>query len=67
MCDWEVFQYTECSHEIMKRLSYCHFARNDPYHQCFGVKVVKNRWTHRMYCPPCGRRLYYENKPGGYL
>ncbi|PMD37992.1 hypothetical protein L207DRAFT_584913 [Hyaloscypha variabilis F] len=25
-------------------LNYCHFARNDPFHQCFGVKVIKNTW-----------------------
>ena len=53
MCDYEDFQYTKCCHIITKRLSYCHFARNDPWHQCFGVKVTKHTWTQDMYCPGC--------------
>lgn len=53
MCDWEEFQFTECSHSSSKLLSYCHFARTDPYHQCFGVKVTKHTWVQHSLCPPC--------------
>jgi hypothetical protein len=55
MCDYNRFSYT-CSphHDRLELLSYCHFARNDPYHQCFGVKVVKNHYMKTMPCEDCG-------------
>ncbi|CZT06492.1 uncharacterized protein RAG0_12206 [Rhynchosporium agropyri] len=52
MCDYEDFKFT-CNHTSTKLLSYCHFARTDPYHQCFGVKVTKHTWFQSMLCPPC--------------
>jgi len=52
MCDWDEFQFV-CSHKKYKLLSYCHFARTDPYHQCFGVKVIKNTWIQNVACDPC--------------
>ena len=53
MSDWEQFQFTECSHESSKLLSYCHFVRTDPYHQYFGVKVTKHTWVQHRICPKC--------------
>ena len=43
MCDWEEFIFG-CSCSYTKRKNYCHFARNDPNHQCFGVQVLKKVW-----------------------
>lgn len=43
MCDWEEFLF-ECGHSTVRLKSYCHFARNDPNHQCLGVKVLRESW-----------------------
>ncbi|KAM9875133.1 hypothetical protein VDGL01_10803 [Verticillium dahliae] len=52
MCDWEEFLFT-CSHSIVKLKSYCHFARNDPHHQCFSVKVLRHSWRQGVPCEKC--------------
>ncbi|KAK1593229.1 uncharacterized protein LY79DRAFT_590063 [Colletotrichum navitas] len=52
MCDWEEFLFT-CNHSIVRLKSYCHFARNDPNHQCFGVKVLRNSWRQSVPCDNC--------------
>ncbi|GKT50358.1 uncharacterized protein ColSpa_10539 [Colletotrichum spaethianum] len=52
MCDWEEFLFT-CNHSIVRLKSYCHFARNDPNHQCFGVKVLRNSWQQSVPCNNC--------------
>ncbi|KAH9216517.1 hypothetical protein DL95DRAFT_387513 [Leptodontidium sp. 2 PMI_412] len=52
MCDFEEFNYN-CSHQVKQLLSYCHFARTDPFHQCFGVQVTKNTWHKNFPCPAC--------------
>ncbi|OLN85867.1 hypothetical protein CCHL11_05398 [Colletotrichum chlorophyti] len=52
MCDWEEFLFT-CNHSILRLKSYCHFARNDPNHQCFGVKVLRNSWRQNVPCDDC--------------
>ncbi|KAH6680153.1 hypothetical protein B0J14DRAFT_577966 [Halenospora varia] len=52
MCDYESFYYF-CPHVLEKLLSYCHFARTDPYHQCYGIKVIKNEWYMQILCPEC--------------
>ncbi|TRX88058.1 hypothetical protein FHL15_011060 [Xylaria flabelliformis] len=43
MCDFEEFVF-ECQHSVIKLKSRCHFARNDPNHQCFGVKMLRESW-----------------------
>ncbi|KAI1439224.1 hypothetical protein GGR50DRAFT_8930 [Xylaria sp. CBS 124048] len=43
MCDWEEFLFV-CSHSELRLKSHCHSARNDPNHQCFGVKVLRHSW-----------------------
>ncbi len=40
MCYFELVTY-QCRHQVHRRCSYCHFARNDENHSCFGVKVLK--------------------------
>lgn len=51
MCDWEEFLFT-CSHSTVRLKSYCHFARNDPRHQCYSVNVLRDSWEQSV---PCGR------------
>lgn len=50
--DYEEFKFMY-NHTQETLLSYCHFARNDPYHQCFSVKVTKHTWVQNAYCPSC--------------
>lgn len=52
MCDWEEFIFG-CSCSYTKRKNYCHFARNDPNHQCFGVQVLKKVWDVPEACDKC--------------
>ncbi|ROT37727.1 hypothetical protein SODALDRAFT_204286 [Sodiomyces alkalinus F11] len=59
MCDWEEFLFT-CSHSVVRLKSYCHFARNDPNHQCFGVKVLRKSWQQAIPCEQCIAR-WHEN------
>ncbi|KAA8893549.1 hypothetical protein FN846DRAFT_787803 [Sphaerosporella brunnea] len=41
MCGFEKTTYTLCGHSFRRLVTYCHFARNDPFHQCFGVQTTK--------------------------
>ncbi|RDA83558.1 hypothetical protein CP532_5354 [Ophiocordyceps camponoti-leonardi (nom. inval.)] len=52
MCDFEEFLFT-CNHSAFRLKSFCHFARNDPYHQCYGVKVLRNSWQQGKLCDDC--------------
>ncbi|CAL3964605.1 unnamed protein product [Diplocarpon coronariae] len=52
MCNYEQFQWL-CSHKPLKLLSYCHFARTDPWHQCFGSSVIVATWMRNHYCDDC--------------
>ncbi len=52
MCNYEEFLF-ECGHTKVQLKSYCHFARNDPYHGCYGVKVLKDTWHQGKKCDPC--------------
>ncbi|KAF2140022.1 uncharacterized protein K452DRAFT_231284 [Aplosporella prunicola CBS 121167] len=53
MCDWEKI-HMACGHAITRRVKYCHFARNDPRHQCFGVQRIVREWRMNTPCPRCG-------------
>ncbi|KAI3395479.1 hypothetical protein diail_1265 [Diaporthe ilicicola] len=55
MCDWEEFIFG-CSCSYTKRKNYCHFARNDPNHQCFGVQVLKKVWDVPEVCDKCSQK-----------
>ncbi|RYP93012.1 hypothetical protein DL770_000886 [Monosporascus sp. CRB-9-2] len=61
MCDWEEFLFV-CNHSVLRLKSYCHFARNDPNHQCLSVKVLRDSWYQDgMLCDSCvasGFRLH---------
>ncbi|OAA68238.1 hypothetical protein SPI_00433 [Niveomyces insectorum RCEF 264] len=52
MCEFEEFLFNcECSKIRLK--SYCHAARNDPNHQCFRVKILRNVWEQGRDCDEC--------------
>lgn len=43
MCYYEKIDF-RCGHSQYRKIEYCHFARNDPNHQCFGPWNVKRSW-----------------------
>ncbi|KAI1273779.1 hypothetical protein F5Y07DRAFT_402054 [Xylaria sp. FL0933] len=61
MCDYEEFLFV-CGHSVTRLKSHCHFARNDPNHQCFSVKVLKCSWYQQStLCENClraGMRIF---------
>jgi hypothetical protein len=52
MCDFEEFIFT-CNHSVFRLKSYCHYARNDPHHQCRRVKKLRNCWDQNRECDAC--------------
>ncbi len=52
MCDWEEFIFT-CGHSEFRLQSYCHYARNHPYHECRRVKKLRNCWDQGRPCDAC--------------
>lgn len=55
MCDYEEFLFA-CGCSTFRLKSYCHFARNDPNHQCFGVKKLRDSWDQATDCEACTQR-----------
>ncbi|KAK1771205.1 hypothetical protein QBC33DRAFT_236543 [Phialemonium atrogriseum] len=55
MCDYEEFLFA-CGCSTIRLKSYCHFARNDPNHQCFGVKKLRNSWEQVKDCEACSQQ-----------
>ncbi|KAI4846662.1 hypothetical protein E4T44_04936 [Aureobasidium sp. EXF-8845] len=50
MCQYENIHYG-CGHAARRLIKHCHFARNDPNHQCFGAWSVKREWSNPTeYC-----------------
>ncbi|EOD48215.1 hypothetical protein UCRNP2_4994 [Neofusicoccum parvum UCRNP2] len=53
MCQYEAIHY-HCSHVGRRLIKHCHFARNDPNHQCFGAWSIKREWKQPFEnCPTC--------------
>lgn len=53
MCDWEEFLFI-CGHSVLRKKSYCHFARNEPTHKCARVRVLRNCWVQEgTLCDDC--------------
>ena len=52
MCDFKLITYT-CGHYEHRLASHCHFARNDPNHQCFGVSTCKKTYPQVIKCYRC--------------
>jgi hypothetical protein len=59
MCDLEEFLFS-CGHNTFRLKAYCHFARNDPNHQCFGVKQLRDSWAQVYECETC--RLHHQQQ-----
>ncbi|EUC50564.1 hypothetical protein COCMIDRAFT_81685 [Bipolaris oryzae ATCC 44560] len=56
MCSYNKINF-RCGHFEYRIAVYCHFARNDPNHQCFGAWTVKRAWDEpREVCRKCARR-----------
>lgn len=54
MCNHERIIYEDCQHRFLRLISHCHFARNDPFHQCWGVRAIKRlRRIIGEKCPGC--------------
>ena len=52
MCEYEEYLFNcGCSQKRLK--SYCHLARNDLNHQCFGVPKLRNVWDQQVDCKSC--------------
>ena len=53
MCQYESIHFS-CGHVGRRLIKHCHFARNDPNHQCFGAWSIKREWTQpRENCAAC--------------
>lgn len=53
MCQYEELTF-RCGHKVLRVCKYCHFARNDPLHQCMGSWSIKRRTTiPGEDCPTC--------------
>ena len=69
MCDWEEFIFT-CGHSEFRLKSYCHYARNHPFHQCRRVKKLRNCWDQARPCDTCleeyqRQQAYFFSQGGG--
>jgi hypothetical protein len=54
MCYYEVIRSALCGHEERRLFQYCHFARNDQNHQCFGAWNIKRvREQSEVKCTQC--------------
>jgi hypothetical protein len=56
MCQFEKLTF-RCGHESTRRIKHCHFARNDPLHQCFGAWVVKREASIDEFCSDCAAAI----------
>ncbi|KAF1846554.1 uncharacterized protein K460DRAFT_367308 [Cucurbitaria berberidis CBS 394.84] len=51
MCYYERINCGKCRITEHRLIQHCHFARNDPGHQCFGAWNIKRERTHD--CDSC--------------
>ena len=59
MCFYEKITFP-CNHTEYRLASYCHFARNDPGHQCFGAWNIRREWKQsQTNCADCTRQQAY--------
>ncbi|OTA38245.1 hypothetical protein BTJ68_01557 [Hortaea werneckii EXF-2000] len=53
---YEVIHF-HCGHAGRRLIKHCHFARNDPNHQCFGAWSIKREWiSANQSCQTCVQR-----------
>ncbi|EMD95807.1 hypothetical protein COCC4DRAFT_88721, partial [Bipolaris maydis ATCC 48331] len=56
MCSYNKITFF-CKHFEYRVAKHCHFARNDPGHQCFGAWSVKREWDEpQELCKDCVRQ-----------
>ena len=67
MCTYALVHHVRCGHTVKCLKKYCHFARNDPNHQCFGAWSIKENCEQEKYeCEKCEKdRLYAQQFYGG--
>lgn len=57
MCFYEKINFITCGHYQKRLIQHCHFARNDPGHQCFGAWSFKREWDQcDSKCDSCVRK-----------
>ncbi|KAJ6257257.1 hypothetical protein Dda_8146 [Drechslerella dactyloides] len=57
MCFYELRYHPACGHTAERLVRYCHGARTDPYHKCYGPKQRDREVTiENVKCPQksCG-------------
>jgi hypothetical protein len=65
MCAYDLIYHVPCGHTERRLKKYCHFARNDPGHQCFGAWTIKDRWEQPRYeCENCTKHRQYAEASG---
>ncbi|CCX16153.1 Similar to hypothetical protein GLRG_04280 [Glomerella graminicola M1.001]; acc. no. EFQ29136 [Pyronema omphalodes CBS 100304] len=66
MCSWERVEYRACGHIHKRLVGYCHFARNDPFRQCFGVQTTRRERAADAteQCPHCPTAQPQTQQPG---
>lgn len=71
MCQYEGITYA-CTHSKLRIWKHCHFARNDPNHQCFGAWTIEREVElPKENCPDCvgagyPRLVNVGNNTGGW-
>ncbi|EGP82026.1 uncharacterized protein MYCGRDRAFT_106685 [Zymoseptoria tritici IPO323] len=46
--------HPQCGHAIRRLVKHCHFARNDPKHQCSGAWSFRREWISvHLICRQC--------------
>ncbi|KAF2202252.1 hypothetical protein GQ43DRAFT_392479 [Delitschia confertaspora ATCC 74209] len=65
MCQYENMIFP-CGHDTRRLIKHCHFARNDPNHQCFGAWTYKRIWERddTEECPLCPQNRTSSNTNG---
>jgi hypothetical protein len=65
MCYYEEIHFVSCGHKEKRLQKYCHFARNDPGHQCFGAWNIRQAWEqHETECENCAKHRQYLQANG---
>lgn len=64
MCYYDKVNFA-CGHFERRLAQYCHFARNDPGHQCFGAWHWKREWNQiETNCNDCMSQQQYARNQG---
>jgi hypothetical protein len=68
MCQYESVKFN-CGHKTLRLIKHCHFARNDPMHNCFGAWSVSSEHDlpdeNCRYCVAAGAPRHIDGDAGG--